>query len=68
METFVVHPDDFQKKALKAFLEALDVPFEIRKEEGLPVHVLKGIEKGQDDIKAGRKISFAEFEQKIANR
>lgn len=66
METYVVHPDKFQEKALKAFLKALEVPFEIKKEASLPVHVISGIRKGQEDIKAGRSISLEEFKEKIA--
>ncbi len=66
METYVVHPDKFQEKALKAFLKALEVPFEIKKEASLPAHVISGIRKGQEDIKAGRSISLEEFKEKIA--
>lgn len=67
METYVVHPDKFQEKALKAFLKALEVPFEIKKKAGLPAHVISGIRKGQEDIKAGRSISLEEFKEKIAD-
>ena len=66
METYVVRPDKFQEKALKAFLKALEVPFEIRKEASLPVHVISGIRKGQEDIKAGKSISLEEFKEKLA--
>lgn len=67
METHVVHPDKFQEKALKSFLKALEVPFEIKKEASLPAHVISGIRKGQEDIKAGRSISLEEFKEKIAD-
>lgn len=67
METYLVHPDKQQEKALKAFLEALEVPYEIKKEISLPDHVIKGIRKGQEDIKAGRTITLAEFEKRINN-
>ena len=66
METYVVHPDKFQEKALKAFLKALEVPFEIKKDVSLPAHVISGIRNGQEDIKAGRSISLKEFKEKIA--
>lgn len=66
METYVVHPDKFQEKALKAFLKALEVPFEIKKEANLPEHIISGIRNGQEDIKAGRSISLKEFKEKIA--
>ncbi|MGV3546549.1 MAG: DUF2683 family protein [Pedobacter sp.] len=53
METYLVHPDKSQEKALKAFLKALAVPYEIRKEEPLPAHVLDGIRRGQEQLKKG---------------
>ena len=52
---------------MKAFLEALEVPYEIKKEMPLPEHVILGIRKGQDDIEAGRTITLAEFEKRINN-
>lgn len=67
METYLVHPDKLQEKALKAFLEALEVPYEIKKDNSLPEHVIKGVQKGQEDIKAGRTITLAEFEKRIHN-
>ncbi len=66
METYVVHPDKMQEKALKAFLKALEVPYEIKKNNDLPEHVISGIKKGQDDIKAGKSISLAEFKERIS--
>ena len=65
METYLVHPDKLQEKALKAFLEALEVPYEIKKDNSLPEHVIKSVQKGQEDIKAGRTITLAEFEKRI---
>lgn len=46
METYVVHPNKFQEKALKAFLKELEVPYEIRKAASLPEYVISGIRKG----------------------
>ncbi len=66
METYLVHPDKLQEKALKSFLKALDVPYEIKKEDSLPAHVIKGIKKGQEDVKAGRTVSLEEFKARIA--
>lgn len=67
METYIVHPDKLQEKALRAFLKALGVPFEKKKaDESFPSHVLTGIEKGQSDIKSGRSITLDEFKQKIS--
>ncbi|RDC54804.1 hypothetical protein DU508_20105 [Pedobacter chinensis] len=66
METYLVHPDKMQEKALRAFLEALEVPYEIKKNSSLPAHVVSGIKKGQDDIKAGRSYSLEEFKEKIS--
>ena len=65
METYVVRPDKFQEKALNAFLKALEVPFEIRKEPNLPSHVISGIRRGQEDIKARKSITLEEFKDKI---
>lgn len=62
METYLVHPDKLQEKV---FLEALEVPYEIKKDNPLPDHVIRGIQKGQEDIKAGRTITLAEFEKRI---
>ena len=67
METYVVHPDKSQEKALKAFLEALEVPFEIKNKASLPAHVISGIQKGQQDIELGNSISLEEFREKIAS-
>ncbi|MHA4895357.1 DUF2683 family protein [Pedobacter sp. PWIIR3] len=53
METYLVHPDKSQEKALKAFLKALAVPFEKKKDDPLPVHVVEGIKRGQDQLKKG---------------
>jgi len=64
MSTYVIHPTDEQEKVVKAFLEALDISFE-KEDEQLPDHVLAGIARGQEDIKAGRTMSFDEFKKKM---
>ncbi|GGI22629.1 DUF2683 family protein [Pedobacter mendelii] len=66
METYLVHPNKIQEKALKAFLKALEVPYEINSNEALPAHVIAGIKKGKEDIKSGKSLSFDEFKEKIA--
>lgn len=66
METYLVHPDKIQEKALKAFLKALEVPYEIKKDNPLPAHVVSGIKKGKEDIKAGKSLSLEEFKEKIS--
>jgi hypothetical protein len=69
METFVIHPDKQQGKALRAILKALNVPFEITThDEVLPEHVIKGIKRGQDDVKAGRSITLNEFKQRLSTQ
>jgi hypothetical protein len=66
MSTYVIHPTDEQEKVVKAFLEALDISFE--KEDGqLPEHVLAGIAKGREDIKAGRTMSFDDFKKRMTS-
>lgn len=66
METYLVHPDKIQEKALKAFLKALEVPYEIKKDNSLPAHVVSGIKQGQEDIKARKSFSLEEFKEKIS--
>ena len=65
METLIVYPTKAQEKAVTAFLKALNVQFE-KKEEVLPPHVLAGIKKGQEDIKAGDTFSYDEFKQQLS--
>ena len=59
MEAIHVYPTKDQEKAVIAFLEVMQVPFD--KEEELPEHVLKGIQAGRDEIKAGRYMTLDEF-------
>ncbi|SDC46595.1 hypothetical protein [Pedobacter soli] len=47
METYVVHPDKVQEKALKAFLEALEVPYEIKKTTTYLSTSYQGLKKGR---------------------
>lgn len=68
MDTYIVHPNKSQEKALRAFLEALNVPFEHQSDEALPQHVIENIKRGQADIDAGRTITFEAFKEKIANK
>ena len=64
MSMFVIHPTEEQEKVVKAFLEALDIPFATDEEEQLPPHVLEGIKKGQEDVAAGRFITYEEFKKR----
>lgn len=65
METYLVRPDKLQEKALKAFLSALEVPYEVQNKSSLPAHVLSGIKKGQVDVESGKMLSLNEFKLKI---
>ena len=65
METLIVYPTKAQEKAVTAFLNALNVQFE-KKQEVLPPHVLAGIKKGQEDIKAGDTFTYDEFKQQLS--
>ncbi|SEO65373.1 hypothetical protein [Mucilaginibacter sp. OK283] len=67
MASYVVHPAKSQEKIIKAFFEALEIPFEEQDEEMLPAHVLDGIAKGQADILAGRTISLDEFKKRLSS-
>jgi len=64
MSTFVITPTGEQEKIVTAFLEALDISFVKDNDELLPPHVLEGIEKGREDIKAGRFITYDDFKKK----
>lgn len=68
MTTIVVHPKKDQLKTLKAVLKALDMRFEEKKEEKLPQHVIDGIKRGQEDLKAGRSITLDHFSERISAR
>ena len=65
MAAYVIYPTEEQEKFMKAFLEALEISFVKDDEEELPPHVLAGIARGQEDIKAGRFISFEDFKKKF---
>lgn len=68
MDTYIVHPNKSQEKALRAFLEALQVPFERKSDEVLPAHVIESIRRGQTDVDMGRTLSFEAFKEKISNK
>ncbi|PWK73725.1 hypothetical protein LX99_04110 [Mucilaginibacter oryzae] len=65
MEAYIVYPSKAQEKVIKAFFEALNIPFEKKEEETLPLHVIEDIAKGQADIEAGRTITFEEFKKRL---
>jgi predicted transcriptional regulator len=69
MATYVAYPTNEQEKFLKAFLEALEIPFiKDDEQEELPQHVLDGIARGQADIEAGRFITFEEFKKRLPSQ
>ncbi|MFD0751762.1 hypothetical protein ACFQZS_16540 [Mucilaginibacter calamicampi] len=65
MSTYIVTPTAEQEKLIADFLESEHIAF-IRDESDnyLPAHVLDGIAQGQEDIKAGRFITYEEFKKK----
>jgi len=64
MEALLVHPKDKEQLAvLKAFMNALNINFEYRNDE-LPAHVQKSIEKGLEQAKNGELISLEDFKSK----
>jgi len=65
MEAYVVYPSKAQEKVIKAFFEALNIPFEKKEDEVLPPHVIEGIAKGQADIQAGLTMSFEDFKKRL---
>ncbi|MEX8546373.1 MAG: hypothetical protein V5804_02120 [Mucilaginibacter sp.] len=64
METYIVHPTEEQKKLVLDFFKSLNISYE--KDDTLPVHVLEGIKRGQEDIKAGRTVSLEEFKKSLS--
>ena len=60
----MIYPNDEQEKMIKEFLESNDISF-VREDEQLPDYVLQGIARGQEDIKAGRTITFEEFKNRV---
>jgi predicted transcriptional regulator len=65
MSTYIITPTVEQEKLMAAFLEEQHISF-IKDEEDadLPPHVLEGIARGEEDIKAGRFKTFEEFKKK----
>lgn len=67
METLIIHPEGEDKaKALKAFLKAFNIRFESyidEKQNPYNSEFIAKIERGNDDVKAGRttKISLDEI-------
>jgi len=68
MSTYLVYPTSEQEKAVKEFLETLNVSFEKEDEGDLPKHVLEGIARGQEDVKAGRTITLDEFKKRLNSK
>jgi predicted transcriptional regulator len=68
MAAYVIYPTDEQEKAIKAFLEALEVSFVRDDEVELPPHVLEGIARGEADIEAGKFVTFEDFKKKFPVR
>jgi hypothetical protein len=58
MATIVVHPEKDQLKTLKAILKALNMPFEEKKGEKLPKHVIDAIKISDQQITEGRVKKF----------
>ena len=65
MEALIIYPTKAQEKTITDFLKALNVQFE-KKKGVLPPHVLAGIKKGQEDIKAGDTFTYDEFKQQLS--
>lgn len=63
MESLIIHPTKEQEKAIIAFLEAIQVPFE-KRNDLLPNYVIEGIEKGLKDVTEGKTMSLNEFKHR----
>ena len=65
MSTYIVTPTEDQEKVFAAFLEEQHISFIKDGDDAeLPKHVLEGIERGLEDIKAGRTKTFEEIKRK----
>ncbi len=68
MKTYLLYPTKDQENILQSFLKENKIPFfEEEDEEELPQHVLDGIKRGQEDVAAGRTISFEEFKKRFSS-
>ncbi|HZW69219.1 MAG TPA: DUF2683 family protein [Hanamia sp.] len=64
MESILIHPQDpGQLEQIKAYLKSLKVTFEVKR-NGLPPHVIEGIQKAIAEDDAGQTISFDEFKER----
>jgi hypothetical protein len=64
MAIYTAFPTKEQEKLLLTFLKTNNIDF-INNEEKLPAHVLEGIERGLEDVRGGRTITFEEFKNKF---
>ena len=67
MKTYLLYPNGDQEKIIADFLEANNISFfeDDDAQEDLPQHVLDGIKRGQEDVKAGRTITLEEFRKRF---
>ncbi len=63
MTTIIIDADAKKMKALKSILKALDISFEIKKEESYDAAFVAKIQESEEDVKAGRvrKITLDEI-------
>ena len=54
MTTLIIDADAKKMKALKSILKALDISFEIKKEESYDAAFVAKIKESEEDVKAGR--------------
>lgn len=64
MKIYLLYPTEHQEKMLQTFLETNQISF-FEEDEELPQHVLDGIKRGQEDIKADRFITHEEFKKRM---
>ncbi|MGY3215162.1 hypothetical protein [Mucilaginibacter sp. HD30] len=65
MSTYIVTPTVEQEKLMAAFLEEQRISFvKDENEANLPPHVLEGIARGEEDVKAGRFKTLEQFKKK----
>ena len=70
MKTYLLYPTEDQQKLIESFLKTNNIAFieEEELDEELPQHVLlDGIKRGQEDVAAGRTITFDEFKKRLSS-
>ncbi|WDF79836.1 hypothetical protein ACFGVS_11215 [Mucilaginibacter sp. AW1-7] len=67
MKSYIAYPTEQQARIMIAFFKALDISYEQVVSDALPPGVLENIQRGQEDIAAGRTVSLEEFKKRLSS-